>query len=41
VLALGDKTLMNGAGKQGDAMLINLIAKVQKPKRINKQGNCF
>jgi len=28
VLALRDKTLMNRAGEQGDAVLINLIAKV-------------
>ena len=28
VLALGDKTLMKRAGEQGDAMPINLIAKV-------------
>jgi len=28
MFALGDKTLMNRAGEQGDAMLINLIVKV-------------
>jgi len=28
VSALGDKTLMNWVGEQGDAMPINLIAKV-------------
>jgi len=28
MFALGDKTLMNWAGEQGDAVPINLIAKV-------------
>jgi hypothetical protein len=28
MFALRDKTLMNQAGEQGDAVLINLIAKV-------------